>query len=414
MLNRLTLRWRLTLMHTGVFVIVAAAVVTMVFVQNRIVMTRVGNLSERDLAALQSAPPAPTSGVESGATNPAGRPSALSILDSISLQRDDAIGTILTQWIVAFAVLTVIVGLLAWWVTGRVLNRVHAMTTQARRISVANLHERIAVHGPADELRELSDTFNDLLTRIDDAFNAQARFIANASHELRTPLAVARTTLQIGLATTDPNRVRRVRDELLRNNDRCTALINGLLTLARGEQGRRGRETVEFDDVVRQIAREAATDHRPDPPGLRLDVPGRCTVTGDRLLLAQLVRNLMDNALRYNVPGGEVLVRLTSNGHLTISNTGPAISDGEAMRLFEPFYRGAQRTGQTDGAGLGLSIVRAVAAACGGIATATPRDGGGLVVEVYLPTTTEPHHPDSPALASSSRAARVKREEQHS
>jgi len=399
MLNRLTLRWRLTLMHTGVFVLVAAAVVTMVFVQNRIVITRVGNLSSRDLAVLQSAPPAPTSGAESGATGPAAKASALSVLDSIALQRNDAIGAILTQWIVAFAVLTVIVGLLAWWVTGRLLNRVHAMTTQARQISVANLHERIAVHGPADELRELSDTFNDLLTRIDDAFSAQARFIANASHELRTPLAVARTTLQIGLATTDPSRVRRVRDELLRNNDRCTALINGLLTLARGEQGRRGRETVEFGDVVRQIAQEAATDHRTDPAALRLELPGRCTVTGDRLLLAQLVRNLMDNALRYNVPGGEVLVRLTPDGHLTISNTGPAISAGEATRLFEPFYRGGERTAQTDGAGLGLSIVRAVAVACGGTATASPREGGGLVVEVRIPATAKPHLADSPAFA---------------
>jgi hypothetical protein len=183
--------------------------------------------------------------------------------------------------------------------------------------------------------------------------------------------------LQIGLATTDPVRVRRVRDELLRNNDRCTALINGLLTLARGEQGRRGREEVAFDDVVRQIAREAATEHRSDQPGLRLDVPGRCTVSGDRLLLAQLVRNLMDNALRYNVPGGEVLVRLAPNGHLTISNTGPAISADEAARLFEPFYRGAERTGQTDGTGLGLSIVRAVAAAYGG--NGPPLAGYGAV-----------------------------------
>jgi signal transduction histidine kinase len=393
MLNRLTLRWRLTLMHTGVFVVVAAAVVTMVFVQNRIVIKKVGNLSATDLATLQS-----------GTTRPVGKPSTPSILDSISLQRDDAIGTILIQWIVALAAMTVIVGLLAWWVTGRVLNRVHAMTAQARRISIANLHERLAVQGPADELRELSDTFNDLLTRIDDAFSTQARFIANASHELRTPLAVARTTLQIGLATTDPGRVRRVRDELLRNNDRCIALINGLLTLARGEQGRCGREKVEFDDVVRQTALETATDHRADPTRLRLDVPGRCTVTGDRLLLAQRVRNPTDNALRYNVPGGEVLVRLTPDGHLTVSNTGPAISAGEATRLFEPFYRGAQRTAQTDGAGLGLSIVRAVAVACGGIATATPRHGGGLVVEVYIPPTTKPHPAHSPALASSSRA----------
>lgn len=388
MLSRLTLRRRLTLMHVGVFVSVGTVVVTMVYIQNRIVITRVGNFSATDLASLQS-----------GTTAPAGKPSAPSILDSISLQRDDAIGTILTQWIVALAVMTVIVGLLAWWVTGRVLNRVHAMTTQARRISVANLHERIAVHGPADELRELSDTFNDLLTRIDDAFSAQARFIANASHELRTPLAVARTTLQIGLATDDPGRVRRVRDELLRNNDRCTALINGLLTLARGEQGRGGREEIAFDEVVRQTAAESARDHCAVPPRLLLDVPGRCTVTGDRLLLGQLVRNLTDNALRYNVPGGEVLVRLTPDGHLTISNTGPVINAGEATRLFEPFYRGAERTAQTDGAGLGLSIVRAVAVACGGTATATPRDGGGLIVNVYIPATTKPHLAESAALA---------------
>jgi signal transduction histidine kinase len=388
MLSRLTLRWRLTLMHIGVFVSVGTVVVTMVYIQNRIVITRVGNFSATDLATLQS-----------GTTRPVGKPTTPSILDSISLQRDDAIGTILAQWIVALAVMTVIVGLLAWWVTGRVLNRVHAMTRQARHISIASLHERIAVHGPADELRELSDTFNDLLTRIDDAFSAQARFIANASHELRTPLAVARTTLQIGLANTDPGRVRRVRDELLRNNDRCTALINGLLTLARGEQGRGRREEVEFDEVVRQTAVEAATDHRADPPRLLLDVPCSCTVTGDGLLLAQLVRNLMDNALRYNVPGGEVLVRLTPDGHLTISNTGPAISAAEVTRLFEPFYRGAERTAQTDGAGLGLSIVRAVAVACGGTATASPREGGGLVVEVHIPAAAKPHLADSPAFA---------------
>jgi signal transduction histidine kinase len=375
MLNRLTLRWRLTLMHTGVFIAVAAMVVTMVFVQNRIVITKVGTFSAADLATLQS-----------GATGRTEKTSPTTFLDAIAVQRNDAIGTLLTQWIVAFAVLTAIVGLLAWWVTGRVLNRVHAMTAQARHISAANLHERIAVHGPADELRELSDTFNDLLTRMDDAFSAQARFIANASHELRTPLAVARTTLQIGLATTDPGRVRRVRDELLRNNDRCIALINGLLTLAHGEQRRRGQQRVEFDDVVR----EAVADQRPDEPRLRLDIPGACTVAGDPLLLAQLVHNLVDNALRYNVPGGEVLVRLTPGGHLTVSNTGPAIGADEATRLFEPFFRGAQRTGRTDGAGLGLSIVRAVAVSCGGVATATPRDGGGLVVEVYLPTVQEP------------------------
>ncbi|BCJ49104.1 hypothetical protein Asp14428_05790 [Actinoplanes sp. NBRC 14428] len=229
MLSRLTLRWRFTLLHTGVFLVAGALVVTMVYLQNRIVIARVTTLDAADLRGV------------GGPTSPAAAtPSATRLLDAISIRRNDAIGTILTQWIVALAVMTLIVGVLAWWFTGRVLNRVHVITSQARRISTDNLHERIAVDGPADELKELSDTLDDLLSRLGDAFSTQARFIANASHELRTPLAVARTTLQVGLATTDPERVRRVRDELLRNNDRCIALINGLLTLARGEQGGRG------------------------------------------------------------------------------------------------------------------------------------------------------------------------------
>ena len=378
MLNRLTLRWRLTLLHTGVFLAAGAVVITMVYVQNRVVISKVGTVSSTDFDVTQF-----------GAARPVTKPSSASVLDAIALQRNDALGTMLIQWIVALIVMTMVAGLLAWWVTGRVLTRVHVMTEQACRISTANLHERIAVQGPADEIKELSDTFNDLLTRLEGAFTAQARFIANASHELRTPLTVARTTLQIGLATKDPGRVSRVREELLRNNDRCIALINGLLTLARGEQGRQRQEIVEFDDLVRQVTAESRMAHPADGPRLRLDAPASCPVSGDPLLLAQLVRNLVDNALRYNVPGGEVLVHLDTDGRLTISNTGPVIDDDEADRLFEPFYRSAERTGRTDGAGLGLSIVRAVAVACGGQATARPRAGGGLIVEVHLPSGTQ-------------------------
>jgi len=376
MLNHLTLRRRLTLLHTAVFLVVGALVVTMVYLQNRVVVRRVGVLPAYRL----DEPAHPT---QPGATS---LPTEL--MNAIALQRNDAIGTILIQWIVALAVMTLLVGLLAWWVTGRVLNRVHVMTAQARRISLANLHDRISVPGPADEIKELSETFNDMLGRLDEAFNSQARFIANASHELRTPLAIARTTLQVGLATTDPVRVRRVREELLRNNDRCIALLNGLLTLARGEQGRYGEETVEFAGVVEEVLAEAAAAHPPDGPRLLLDEIEPCTVPGDPVLLARLVHNLVDNAVRYNVPGGEVRVRLDAHGHLTISNTGPAIAEDEANHLFEPFFRGAGRTGHTDGAGLGLSIVRAVAASVGGRATARPLIGGGLAVEVYLPAST--------------------------
>lgn len=373
MLSRLTLRWRLTLLHTGVFLVVGALVVAMVYLQNRVVVRRVGMIPAYPITGTRY----PTRGT------------AVSIptemLNAIELQRNDAIGTILVEWIVAMAVMTLLVGLLAWWVTGRVLNRVHTMTAQARRISLANLHERISVPGPADEIKELSETFNDMLGRLDEAFNSQARFIANASHELRTPLAVARTTLQVGLATAEPARVRRVRDELLRNNDRCIALINGLLTLARGEQGRHRREPVAFDAVVREVLAETAAGQAPDGPRLVPDEIAPCTVPGDPVLLAQLVRNLVDNAVRYNVPHGEVRVRLDAEGLLTVGNTGPVVAEQEVGRLFEPFFRGAGRTGRTDGAGLGLSIVRAVAASSGGQAEARARSGGGLVVRVRLP-----------------------------
>ena len=346
MMNQLTLRWRLTLLHTGVFLVVGTGVVTMVYLQNRIVIREVGE------APLPGTVPEQVSRTTPGAS--------LELLDAISVQRNEAIGTILLQWIAALVTMTVIVGFLAWWVTGRVLSRVHAITSQARRISKDNLHERIAMDGPADELKELSDTLDDLLARLDGAFSAQARFIANASHELRTPLAVARTTLQVGLSTDDPERIRLARDELLRNNDRSIALINGLLTLARGEQGARRTEPVPFDSLVHEAVRESE-HHRPATgPRLLTDDVEPCRVMGDPTLLAQLVGNLLDNAVRYNVPEGEVMVRLQPDGRLTVSNTGPLVDPDDVERLFEPFWRGAGRAGRTDGAGLGLSIVRAI------------------------------------------------------
>ncbi|SMD27402.1 sensor histidine kinase [Kibdelosporangium aridum] len=369
MLSRLTLRWRLTLLHTAMFGVVASVVVVMVYLQNRVVIMNIGPFDEAAGPAL-----------------PTGREPAQETSHSVAIQRNEALGSLITQWIITLAVMTVLAGLLAWWVTGRVLKRVHRMTSQARRISTANLHERLALAGPGDEIRELADTFDALLARLENAFNAQARFIANASHELRTPLTVARTTLQIGLATKDPDRVDRVREELLRNNDQCIRLINGLLALARGEQGALREDPVDLAEVVTEVIGELTAARRADGPRLQIGVPTGCTVLGDPVLVAQLVRNLVDNALRYNVPGGEVHVELDTQGHLTISNTGPQITDDEADRLFEPFYRAATRTGRSGGAGLGLSIVRTVAHACGGTADARPRHGGGLIVEVRIPT----------------------------
>lgn len=308
------------------------------------------------------------------------------LADGIAIQRNEALANLLGQWFLALIAMTALAGLLAWWAIGRVLRRVHRMTSQARRLSMANLHERLALTGPDDEIKELSDTFDALLARLENSFAARARFIANASHELRTPLAVARTMLQVGLSTRDPGRIDRVREDLLRNNDRCIALINGLLTLARGEHDQHRREPVELAAVVDEVTDELGAGVPADGPRLHVDLPERCVVLGEPVLLAQLVHNLVANALRYNIMGGEVRVELDSQGVLRIANTGPPIDADEVDRLFEPFYRGAVRAGQADGAGLGLSIVHTIAQSCGGRVTARPRHGGGLVVEVRIPS----------------------------
>ncbi|MEK8170350.1 ATP-binding protein [Streptomyces sp. M19] len=300
---------------------------------------------------------------------------------------------LLVQSVIAFLLLSAVAGLLGWWLTGRVLRRVHHMTAQAKRISTANLHQRIALQGPEDEIKELSDTFDQLLARLDEAFHAQGRFIANASHELRTPLTLARTAIQVGLSSADPDRIPQIKEELLRANDRCVALINGLLELARGEQGLHQRDPVRLDTVARQTVREI------DPRGVDIRLHAHpCEVTGDPLLLGQLVRNLVDNAVRYNAPGGQVTVRVGRRerpgratpgaawGGLTVDNTGPHVPADQVDALFEPFRRGTvERTGRSEGSGLGLSIVRAIVTAHGGHVHAAPRRSGGLSVAVTVP-----------------------------
>ncbi|MBB4687211.1 sensor histidine kinase [Amycolatopsis jiangsuensis] len=367
MLSRLGIRAKLTVLQTGVFFVAGCVVVTVIYFQNQVVIApiqvRGGGQAHRSVPGTA---------------------------EGVAIWRNDTLSTLLTQWIVALLAMTALTGLLTWWVTGRVLKPVRRMTAQARRISSANLHERIGVHGPHDEFKHLSDTFDDLLARLDNAFHAQGRFIANASHELRTPLAVARTTLQIGLAGTDPERVRRVRDDLLQNNDRCIALINGMLTLATCEQGLRERDTVALDAVVRQAVGEYAAADPGGGPRITLVAPDGCPVAGDGLLLGQLTRNLVENAVRYNVPGGQVLVEVGREGLLRVTNTGPVIEQSAVAALFEPFRRGVERTASPNGAGLGLSIVHAIVTAHDGTIHARAREGGGLVIEVTVPRVLSP------------------------
>ncbi|MEV6242011.1 HAMP domain-containing sensor histidine kinase [Lentzea sp. NPDC051838] len=309
------LRTRLTLVHTGLFLAASTLVVTFLYFDNRATILEL----ERKVMPRMTLSGGP---MWSG--------------PSPEQAWDDALTGLLVQSVLTFLLLAAVAAGLGWWLSGRVLRRADA------------------------------------------AFEAQGRFIANASHELRTPLTVTRTLLQVGLSSSDPDRVRRAREELLRSNDRSIALINGLLHLARGEQELRVRDRVRLDTVAERVASETA-----GPIDVRV---AAVEVVGDELLLEQLLRNLLDNAVRYNVPGGTVWVRVTPSGHwgrLTVENTGEAVPDAD--QLFEPFHRGTRERTGPDGAGLGLSIVRAVTVAHNGRVHAEPRDGGGLVVTVEIP-----------------------------
>jgi signal transduction histidine kinase len=295
-----------------------------------------------------------------------------------------ALNQIAAQSGAALAVMALVSIGLGWLVAGRVLRPLAAITAAARRLEGSTLHERLHFQGPQDELKELADTFDQMLGRLDAAFETQRRFVANASHELRTPLAIARTEVD---PDTAPDELRAMAGRVLEANQRSERLIEGLLTLARSERQLRAREPVDLAvaaaDALEVAAREV------ERLGLRVSrMLGAAPVAGDRALLERLVANLVENAVRHNRPGGWVEVDTGRAGPLAVvrvANGGPPIPPDQVATLFEPFRRlEADRTGSDRGAGLGLSIVKAVAAAHGGRATARPLEDGGLEVTVEL------------------------------
>ena len=280
--------------------------------------------------------------------------------------------------------------LLGWLVAGRVLRPLRVMTTTTRRISERNLHERLALAGPNDELKDLADTIDGLLARLEAAFDSQRRFVANASHELRTPLMLSQTLLQVALAdpeiTLDSLRAAS-RGAVDAGKDQAQ-LIDALLVLARSQRGLDQREPVDLAALVT----DALSVHRPAAAarGIRVDIAvDDVEVAGDAHLLARLVSNLVDNAIRYNVPDGRVAVELAAGlagARLTVSNTGPPVPPNQVDRLLEPFRRAApDRTAGPNGLGLGLSIVADVAAAHGAALEVLPGPEGGLTVTVRFP-----------------------------
>jgi signal transduction histidine kinase len=301
-----------------------------------------------------------------------------------------ALNQILAQSGVALGLMALVSVGLGWVVAGRVLRPLQAITATARRLEGSTLHERINLQGPQDELKELADTFDQMLGRLDTAFESQRRFVANASHELRTPLAIARTEVDVALADPDasPAELRAMAERVREASERSERLIEGLLTLARSERQLRAREPVDLSALAAEAL--SAAGGEAERLGLRVSaVLGRAPVAGDRVLLERLVANLVENAVRHNRPRGWVEVGsglADGMAVVRVANGGRPIPPEQVASLFEPFRRlDGDRTGSDRGAGLGLSIVRSVAAAHGGRARARALDGGGLEVTVELP-----------------------------
>jgi signal transduction histidine kinase len=280
-------------------------------------------------------------------------------------------------------------GVVGWLAAGRILAPIKRITGTARRVSDEHLDERIAVAGPVDELRELGETLNSMLDRLEESFDSQRRFVANASHELRSPLTVIRSEAEVALANPEPDlqELRAMAESVVDASRRTEALLASLLILARSQRGLLHQSRVDLAEVAAAAAAPAEADARAEGVRLALELEG-APVTGDRALLERLVSNLVENGIRYNRPGGHVRVCTGVRGgraELRVENSGPPVDADSAGRLAEPFER-LERGADRRGAGLGLSIVKAVGEAHGGSLSIAPRPGGGLVVIVELPT----------------------------
>ena len=291
---------------------------------------------------------------------------------------------------IALGIVAVLALLAGWFVAGRMLRPIRTITRTARRISSTSLHERLALAGPQDELKELGDTLDDLFARLESAFEAQRNFVANASHELRTPLTAERTLLQVALDNpgTTTAAWRSTAREVLASSDEQARLIEALLTLASSESGLTGSEPVDLASTV--SATLAGLQPEIGRLGIQLDAATEPAVLdGDPLLAERLVINLLTNAVRHNIAGGSVEVRTGARegkAFVSVTNTGSLIPPPDVDRLFQPFQRlDRRRANYKDGHGLGLSIVRAIATAHDATITARSRPGGGLSVTVSFP-----------------------------
>lgn len=367
-LPRRTARLRFTLIYGGLFLLLGTVIVTII-----VVVAKTGSTVR--VEAVSASPSSP------------GGPVRNYVIPAAGQQQSADLGRLVTTSWIVLAVTALASVVLGWFAAGRVLRPLQEIDATARTISAGSLGRRLALSGPDDEFKRLGDTLDDLLARLEAAFEAQRRFVANASHELRTPLTVDRTLLQVALADPDASaaKLRAICEELLASGREQEQLLEALLTLASSEQGLERSEPVDLAELAGRAA--AAAGDR--PPAIRLSLDAAPTA-GDPALIGRLIANLIDNALTYNDARGLVEVATgadETSAYVSVTNTGPVIPEVVIERLFEPFQRlGPARTVVRDGHhGLGLSIVRAIATAHGATISAQPRAEGGLVVTVRFP-----------------------------
>jgi len=304
-------------------------------------------------------------------------------------QRDHTLSALRGASVIGLGVLAIASAGLGWLVSGRALRPVRSITEAARRASELRLGQRLALTGPDDELKQLADTFDVMLERLDAAFTSQKRFVANAAHELRTPLAAMRTAIEVTLSkpTRTPDQLEAMAARVKRSVERAEATVEALLTLATSELGPTAQEATDLATAAEDAldATHAAIDQRHIKVDAALEP---ALARGDRVLLERMIANLVENAVRHNNPGGWLRIHTSQQADkalFEIANTGPSVPADQIPTLFEPFARAKQRLNSSDGVGLGLSIASAIARAHNATITARPRPGGGLEVSVTLP-----------------------------
>jgi signal transduction histidine kinase len=399
---RSTIRVRLTLLYAGAFFLAGAILVAVMYFYLGLSLDHQlsGRAASTEQLRSHEVPPG--------------------LVDQLQTQfrqgRDDTLRAMLIVSLVSLGGIGVAAGGFGWLLAGRALRPLQDITATARRVADRSLHQRIALAGPDDEIKDLADTFDAMLERLDRSFDSQRRFVANASHELRTPLTINRTLIEVALDNPHAGEaLRQLGTALLAVNHRHERLIDGLLTLASSEERITDAIPVDLADIIRRLASESQAAAEQAGVEIRTALAS-APVAGDPALLERLVQNLLDNAIRYNL-AEQGWVAVTSGledgtAQLTVENPGPTVPTYEIPGLFEPFRRLASNErratqGGNHGAGLGLSIVHSVAHAHGGEVCATPRRDGGLSLQVRIPAFAKDNRINPPDGNHSRTSTRV-------